>query len=220
MTDHENMDDEMIEVSPASPAADPPADLLAFMTALLTTINSASQCTRRVKELRRETAIAEKAKAESAAGQTDLAAARAAFDQHCAREDAALAARAGAVSKAEVELFGRKNAVAAREDAAREVENAWGHLFESEYVRSGFQSAEFSPLEKARRWLAGLPVVSTDSDYAADAKIDTSDTDPAARGNDPTFIETLPPGATLARAAQSPPRSAQARRTMRRAAEH
>jgi hypothetical protein len=218
MDEHENTDVETIEVMPAMPAA---ADPLGLLHSVLTMVNSARQCERRVKELQRETAIAEKAKAESAAGQTELAAARAAFDQHCASEDAALAARAEAVSKAEVELFGRENAVAAREDAAREVESAWRYVMESDYVQSGFQSAEFGPLEKAKRWIAGLPIVSTDGDAPEGAEIDTtSDTDPAARGNDPAFIETMPPGATLARAAQSPPRSAQARRAMRNAAEH
>lgn len=214
MTDE--TDDEMITALPAMTAADP----LELLHSMLMMVNSARQCERRVKELRRETAIAEKAKAELAAGHTELAAAHAAFDQHCASEGAALAARAEAVSKAEVELFGRKNAVAAREVAAREVENAWRYVMESDYVQSGFQSAEFGPLEKAKRWLAGLPIVSTDGDASADAEIDTtSDTDPAARDNDPTFIETMPPGATLSRAAQSPPRSAMARRSMRRAAE-
>jgi hypothetical protein len=89
---------------------------------------------------------------------------------------------------------------------------------ESDYVQKGFQSAEFGPLVKAKRWIAGLPIVSTDRNAPADAEIDTSDTDPAARDIDPASIETMPPGVTLARAAQSPPRSAPARRSMRRAA--
>jgi hypothetical protein len=189
-------------------------DVYGGVLALIGMIQNPRAFKSKLKEFRQAEAAANKAAADLVTAQ----AAQAAFEQHCATERSAIAARAEAVSNAEVELFGRKNAVAAREDAAREVENAWRYVMESNYVQSGFQSAEFAPLEKARRWLAGLPVVSTDRDYAADAKIDTSDTDPAARGNDAAFIETMPPGTTLARAAQSPPRSAPARRSMRRAA--
>jgi hypothetical protein len=216
MSDQDETEIATAEALPATPAVDP----LTLLSSMFTMISSARQCERRVKELRRETAAAEKVKADAAAGHADLVAARAAFEQHCASEGAAIAARADAVTKAEVELFGRKNTVAAREDAAREVENAWRYVMESDYVQKNFQSAEFEPLVKAKRWIAGLPIVSTDGDVPASAEIDTSDTDSASPGNDPAFIETMPPGATLARAAQSPPRTAPARRTMRRAAEH
>jgi hypothetical protein len=166
----------------------------------------------RLKEFRQAEVAANKAAA-------DLVTARATHDQHCATERAAIAARAEAVHKSEVELFVRQGAVKTREEAAREVENAWRYVMESDYVQKGFQSAEFEPLVKAKRWIAGLPIVSTDSDYAADPEADTSSgTDDAARQNDPAFIETMPPDVTLVRSAQSPPRSAAARRSMRRAA--
>jgi hypothetical protein len=189
-----------------------PADVYGGVLALIGMIQNPRAFKSKLKGFRQAEAAANKAVA-------DLVTAQATYDQHCASELAAIAARAEAVSKAEVELFGRKNQVAAREDAAREVENAWRLVFESGYVQKGFQSAEFGPLVKAKRWIAGLPIVSTDSDSPADAEIDTSGADPAARGNDPAFIETMPPGVSLTRAAQSPPRSAPARRSLRRAAE-
>jgi hypothetical protein len=209
-------DDEMIEhedEAEKQPTTATSAEIYVGMLALIGMIQNPRAFKSKLKEFRQAEAASNKAAA-------DLVTARATYDQHCASEGAAIAARADAVSKSEVELFVRKNAVAAREDAARDVENSWRYLFESETVQSGFQSAEFAPFEKARRWIAGLPVVSTDSDNPADVKVDTSGTDDAARRNDPAFIETMPPNVTLTRSAQSPPRSAPARRSMRRAAEN
>jgi hypothetical protein len=211
-------DDETIEHESKSgeqPTTAPSAEVYVRVLALIGMIQNPRAFKSKLKEFRQAEAAANKAVADLVTAQT----ARAAHEQHCATERAAIAARAEAVSKAEVELVGRKNAVAAREDAAREVENSWRYVMESDYVQKGFQSAEFGPLVKAKRWIAGLPIVSTDGDAPADAEVDTSDTDPAARENDSAFIETMPPGATLTRAAQSPPRSAMARRSMRRAAE-
>jgi hypothetical protein len=213
MTDE--TDDDQTEL----PATETPTftpDAFAALANLLALVADPKAIEARIRDL-------QQALAAVAEGQAKLAAERAAFDQHCATEREAIAdiaARAEVVSKAEVELFGRKNAVAAREDAAREVENAWRYVLESPYVQSGFQSAEFEPFVKAKRWIAGLPIVSTDDTFPADPEADTSSgSDEATYRNDPAFIETMPPGATLARAAQSPPRSAKARRTMRRAAE-
>jgi hypothetical protein len=212
-------DDETIEHegdAGEQPTTATPAEVYGGMLALIGMIQNPRAFKSKLKEFREAEAAANKAAADLVTAQ----AAQAAHEQHCASERAAIAARAETVSKAEVELFGRKNAVKAREDAASEVENAWRLVMESEYVRKGFQSAEFGPLVKAKRWIAGLPIVNDDN-FPADPEADTSSgTDPAARGNDPAFIETMPPGVSLARAAQSPPRSAPARRSMRRAAEH
>jgi hypothetical protein len=203
------MSDEQTDTLPATPP-----DAFAAALALIAIALDPKATEARLRSLREHEAAAAKATAE-------LTTEREAFEQHCATERAAIAARAEAVSKSEVELFVRKNQISAREDAARDVEDAWRHLLENNTVKSGFQSAEFSPFEKAKRWVAGLPVVSNDDNFPADPETDTSSgTDGATWRNDPAFIETMPPGATLARSAQSPPRSAKARRTMRRAAEH
>jgi flagellar basal body rod protein FlgB len=209
MNDQDETDIDAIEHEGEGEAGEQPttatqAEVYGGMLALIGMIQNPRAFKSKLKEFRQAEEAANKAAA-------DLVTARATHDQHCASEGAAIAARAEAVHKSEVDLFVRKNAVASREDAAREVENSWRYVMESDYVQKGFQSAEFEPLVKAKRWIAGLPMVSTDGDSPADAEIDTSDTDPA-------FIETMPPGVSLARSSQSPPRSAKARRSMRRAA--
>lgn len=201
------MNDEQTNTVPSTPP-----DAFAAALALIAIALDPKATEARLRSLQEHEAAAAKATAE-------LTIERVETDQYCAGARTEIAKRFEAVQKAEVELFARDGAVKCREDAAHEVENSWRHLFESETVRSGFQSPEFAPLEKAKRWLAGLPVVSPDGDSPAGAEIKTSDTDPAARGNDPAFTETMPRGVTLARASQSPPRSARARRSMRRAAE-
>jgi hypothetical protein len=204
-------DDETIEHEGGAgeqPTTAPPAEVYGAVLALIGVIQNPRAFKSKLKEFRQAEAAANKA----AAG---LATARATHDQHCASERADTAAKAEAVHKREVAVFVRENVLKDREDAALEVERAWGSLLESEAVRSGFQSAEFAPLEKARRWISGLNMTSSDDDVHAD--VDTSV--PMPDGNDADFSSGLPPDATIARASQTPPRSAAARRSMRRAME-
>lgn len=200
MNDQDETEIDATEAMPATPAADP----LALLTALLTTITSARQCERRVRELRRETASAEKAKLELAGRQTEIAAARATFDQYKAAELAKIQVQADAAQARMDAAEAKEDSFAERERRIHELEQRWKFVDEGEDVRRGFREPENgTALEKARK-VYGL------SDDAVDTSV------PMPDGNDADFSSGLPPDATLARAAQ--PRSMPARRT--RSAEH
>jgi hypothetical protein len=160
---------------------------------MLTMINSARQCERRVREIRRETAAAVAAKAELATGHAELAAARTAFEQHRAAELAEIQVHAGR-AQALMDAAARKEYdVAAREQRIYEKEQLWKFTNESdENVHRGFREPENgTALDKARA-AYGL---------SDDAPV----SEPLPDGNDPAFSEGMPPGATLTRAAQTRP---------------
>jgi len=177
---------ETVEPLPATPAADP----LAFATALLTTITSARQCERRVRELRRETAAAEKAKQELAGRQTEIAAERAAFDQYKAAELAKIQVLA---DRAQVRMDvaeAMEDSFAEREQRIHELEQHWKFVDEGPEVFSGFREPENGTgLEKARK-AYGL------SGDGAEPAV------PMPDGNDPAFSEAMPHNVSLARASQ------------------
>src|SRR5580692_9022711 len=103
-------DDETIEHESKSgeqPTTAPSAEVYVRVLALIGMIQNPRAFKSKLKEFRQAEAAANKAAADLVTAQ----AAQAAFEQHCATERSAIAARAEAVSNAEVELFGRKNAV-------------------------------------------------------------------------------------------------------------
>jgi hypothetical protein len=178
---------------PAIVPAPSPADPLEVIGAMLTMINSARQCERRVREIRRETAAAVAAKAELATGHAELAAARA----ELASERAALESDKADIEKRRLAVHAAEGLLAERERRHAELEKAWADIGEPPEVLSGFRDAEFSALHKAKR-ARGL--------LDTDAQVGTSDTDDAS---DTAFRDSMPPDVSLARAAQTRPARSQ-----------
>jgi hypothetical protein len=141
MTDE--TDDEMIGALPATPAADP----LALLHSMLTMVTSARQCERRVKELRRETAAAEKAKGDLAAGHAEIAAERAAL----AQERSELATERADIEKRRLAVHVAEGSLAVREKRQAALEKLWHDIGEPAEVLSGFKDPERPALHKALR---------------------------------------------------------------------
>ncbi|HXC20217.1 MAG TPA: hypothetical protein VNV13_01965 [Steroidobacteraceae bacterium] len=191
-----NDDDQAVtEAMPAPPQADP----LELLGSMLTMINSARQCERRVREIRRETAAAVAAKAELATGHAELATARAAFEQHKTAELARIQTKADRV-QARMDAAARKEyGIAEREQRIYKLEQRWKFVDEDEQVRSGFREPENgTALEKAQRAYG----------------IDQPQDDDEGRQEiypDPDFQNGMPPDVTLEHSRSRPARSQRAR---------
>jgi hypothetical protein len=187
MTDE--TDDEMIGALPAMPAVDP----LGLLSSMLTMINSARQCERRVRELRRETAAAEKAKQELAGRQTEIAAERAAFDQYKAAELAKIQVLA---DRAQVRMDvaeATEDSFAERERRIYEKEQHWKFTDEDDQVRSGFREPENGTgLEKARRFYGIDPPLEDADEPTGERRLSRETEDGTPLRADTTITADIP----------------------------
>jgi hypothetical protein len=172
MTDE--TDDEMIE--PSAPIA---ADPFVALANLLALVADPKVFKSRLHGLHQAlTAVTE--------GQAKLAAERATLDQETAAARAELATERADIEKRRLAVHGAEGSLALREKRQAELEKLWHDIGEPNEVVNGFKDPERPALHKALRAHGRL-----DEDAPADAEVDTSDTDPAARGNDPAFIESM-----------------------------
>jgi hypothetical protein len=188
------MDDEQTEL----PVTETPTfapDIFAAVTALARVLSDPKRYGAHMRSLQEQQAAAAKAIA-------TLATERAAFDQEMASARAELAAERAAVEKRRLAAHEAGVSLMCREKFVFELEKAWRDIGEPDDVLRGFKDPEHSALYKAKR-AHGL----LDEDAPAPVHEDREGL-------------PFPPGTTITHTPASPPRSAKARRAMRRAAEH
>jgi hypothetical protein len=192
-----NDDDQAaIETLPATPVA--AADPLELLGSMLSMINSARQCERRVCEFRRETAAAVAAKAELAAGHAELAAARAAL----AQERAELASSRADVEKRRLAVHAAEGMLTMRERYIADLEAQWKYVSETDpLVLSGMRAPEYgTALQKARR-AAGIdpPLEDDDDEPAVGRRLSRETEDGTPLRVDTTITADIPVRARPAR---------------------
>jgi hypothetical protein len=131
----------------------PSADAFKQLFDLLGLVKDASACELRLAELRRKHAAIRSA-------EKKLADDRAAHNAQLANDRAQLEAERAALQKRRLDVEAREAQVAERHRHIASLEDAWRNLGEPDAVKSGFQSPEFTPLQKARRAFTGRAISS------------------------------------------------------------
>jgi hypothetical protein len=135
-------------------------DAFATLDRLLKLAIDPKACAARLAQLKAQVA-------DIAAAEARLADARAAVAEYERKTRAEIEAEKSLWLKRRAELDNREAALNERTKIISDLEDKWRYLGEPDSVRTGFQDAEFTPLQKAQRAHSGLPIRSLDPDFAA-----------------------------------------------------
>jgi hypothetical protein len=141
-------------------------------------------------------------------GMARLAADRAEHDRAIAAERAELAAERDALMKRRVDVHQAEASLAERREYIIKKEAAWKNLGEPDEVIRGFQSPQYSPLEKARRAHRGEPIATEPGPPDAGDAVT------------PRTVVVGREGTTLAQTIEAPAPAAARARPSRRGAAH
>jgi hypothetical protein len=191
-------DEKGITSSDTPGALTPPVNAAALDIALhfIAVAADPREARKRLKGYYEALTAADAAQKNLVAAQTEFAL----FEERTRRE---LTDRAASLRKRELKIAADEGALEQRHEDIARLESAWKNLGEPESVRSGFQSPEFTALQKARR---------AHGQSAADGELPLTETALTASGFDGG---EFPPDVTLMREraiSKSPPPAARLRR--------